>query len=327
MTSHVPAPVTAGSADAVPRWIAVDWGTTNLRAWLLDGRDRVRHEAASGRGMSTLRPEEFEDALLALVGPWLDAGAAPVPVVACGMVGARSGWIEAPYARVPCPPSGVDAAVVASTRDPRLRVRVLAGLSQAAPPDVMRGEETQLAGLIAREPDLDGTVCLPGTHTKWARVAGGRVRAFRTCMSGELFALLGTASVLRHSVAPDGWNAEAYAAALPRALEDPGALPASLFALRADALLADADPIRARARLSALLIGAELAAMRSWWEGAEVVLVGAAAPTDRYRVALEAGGGTSRALDADTLTLAGLAAARRRLFPDPPIPRPTGAPP
>ena len=299
----------------------MDWGTTNLRAWLLDADDRAVHEAASGRGMATLAPADFEPALLELVGPWL-APRARTPVVACGMVGARQGWVEAPYASAPCAPGDATRAVAARARDPRIDCRVLAGLSQADPPDVMRGEETQLAGLLAAEPELDATVCLPGTHTKWVRVAGGRVRGFRTCLTGELFALLGTASVLRHSIAPEGrggHDAEAFADALPGALDGAGELSASLFALRARALLGADDPVRARARLSALLIGAELGAMRAWWEGAEVVIVGAAGLADRYRVALELAGGASRALDADALTLAGLVAARRRLFPDLPI--------
>jgi len=184
--------------------------------------------------MSTLRPTEFEDALFELVKPWLDPTTAPMPTVACGMVGARGGWIEAPYACVSCVPGGADAAIAAPMRDDRRDCRVLAGISQDLPPDVMRGEETQLAGLLAREPELDGTICLPGTHTKWARVASGEVQAFRTCVSGERFALLGSASVLRHSIAPEGWDADAYAAAaVPGALGNPGALPPTLFGLRA----------------------------------------------------------------------------------------------
>jgi len=286
MASNAPA---RRDGSTTANWIGVDWGTTNLRTWLLDRDDRVRDEATSERGMSTLRPDEFEDTFLELVEPWLDTAATPMPTIACGMVGARGGWIEAPYARVPLRTRQrrhgnrrPDARP--TTRLPRARC-----ISQDTPPDVMRGEETQLLG---------------------------EVQAFRTCLSGELFALLSTASVLRHSIATEGWDADAYAAALPDALGNPGALPATLFGLRASTLLADADPVCARARLSALLIGAKLATMRHWWEGAEVVLVGAKALVDRYRVALVTGGGASRTLDADLLTLAGLASSRRQLSPD-----------
>ena len=314
----------------MPAWIAVDWGTTNLRAWGLDAGDRVTVEAASGRGMGALAPDGFEPALLELIDPWLAPGAR-TPVVACGMVGARQGWVEAPYAAVPCLPADTASAVAAPTRDPRLDCRVLAGLSQADPPDVMRGEETQLAGLLAAEPGLEATVCLPGTHTKWVRVAGGQVRGFRTCLTGELFSLLGTASTLRHSVAPDGDDGAAladaaFADALPGALDGADALTASLFALRARALLEGEDPVRARARLSALLIGAELAATRAWWEGSDVALVGATGLAGRYAAALTLAGAASRALDADALTLAGLVAARRALFPNLPIDPAPGAP-
>ena len=105
------------------------------------------------------------------------------------------------------------------TADPRLDVHILPGLSQAEPPDVMRGEETQIAGMLAATPDFDGLVCLPGTHTKWARVSEGRVTDFRTAMTGELFALVSGHSTLS-SFTAEGWNE-----AMPRARAAPASPP------------------------------------------------------------------------------------------------------
>ena len=106
---------------------------------------------------------------------------------------------------MPCPPAPA-AFARAPTADPRLVVRILPGLSQDDPPDVMRGEETQIAGLLAREPDFDGIACLPGTHTKWAHVSAGEVVSFASYMTGELFGLLAATSVLRKTLAEDGWS-------------------------------------------------------------------------------------------------------------------------
>ena len=126
--------------------------------------------------------------LLGLVGGWLAEGAR-TDVLICGMAGARGGWAEAPYAAVPCAP-GPASFARAPTRDPRLAVRILPGLRQDTPADVMRGEETQLAGLLAAEPGFEGIACLPGTHTKWAHVSAGEVVSFASYMTGEIFALL-----------------------------------------------------------------------------------------------------------------------------------------
>jgi 2-dehydro-3-deoxygalactonokinase len=294
-----------------PDWIAVDWGTSNLRAWAMGADGVPLAEAASERGMGTLDRDGFEPALVDLIGPWL--GSEPVDVIACGMVGSRQGWVEAPYAAVPSPPRRDTPFARAPTRDPRLRVHVLHGLKQDRPPDVMRGEETQIAGLLARAPGFDGVACLPGTHSKWAHLSAGEVVAFASFMTGELFALLSRQSVLRHSVGAEGWSDADFAEAVEDTLARPERMAARLFGLRAEALIADLSPERARARLSGLLIGVELAAARPYWLGREVVLIGAAGTTRAYAAALALTGLAPRILPATEMTLAGLAAARAQL--------------
>ncbi len=291
-------------------WIAVDWGTSNLRAWAMDPDGRPLAEAASGAGMGGLARDGFEPALLALVEPWLAPGRV-TQVVACGMVGSRQGWVEAPYAAVPCAPPRAFARPAVADR--RLAVYVLPGLRQDSPADVMRGEETQLAGLIARESGFDGVACLPGTHSKWAHVSAGEVTSFVSFMTGELFALISGASVLRHSVGADGWSEPDFAEAVGDALSHPERVAARLFGIRAESLLAGLAPDRARARLSGLLIGSELAGARPYWLGRDVVLVGAPTLVAAYRAALGQCGLVARTHDATELTLAGLAAARAAL--------------
>jgi 2-dehydro-3-deoxygalactonokinase len=298
------------SPEAVS-WIAVDWGTSNLRAWAMDAAGRPLAEAAAPAGMGGLAPEAFEPALLAVIGPWLAPGRVTT-VVACGMVGSRQGWIEAPYAAVPCPPPR--AAARPRTTAPRLAVHVLPGLRQDRPADVMRGEETQIAGLLAARPGFDGVACLPGTHSKWAHLSAGEVVSFATFMTGELFALLSEVSVLRHSLAGEGWSEPDFLEALDDSLARPERLAGRLFGLRAESLLHGLGPDRASARLSGLLIGAELAAAKPWWLGREVALIGAPRLAGTYARALASLGVAARSHDVAAMTLAGLAAAHDALI-------------
>lgn len=296
------------SAQSFCDWIAVDWGTTRLRVWAM-GPDGPVASGSSDRGMGVLQKHEFEPALLDLISPWIGSGR--MDVVVCGMAGSRQGWKEAPYATVPCAPCGLRTAIPPVSH-PLLSVHILPGLQQLSPPDVMRGEETQIAGFLSQTPDFDGVLCLPGTHSKWARISAGEVVSFRTFMTGELFALITKSSVLRHSVGP-GWDDAAFEAAISDMMSKPVDLAARLFSIRAAGLLGDPAPDAARAQISGLLIGAELAAARPYWLGQNVAVIGAAEQTAAYVSALELQGLSPVRADADVMTLAGLAAAHKTL--------------
>lgn len=289
-------------------WIAVDWGTSNLRAFAMRG-EAVLAEAVSDHGMSRLEKSEFGPALMALVEDWLGAGV--TDVVACGMVGARQGWVEAPYAAVPSAPLTGKAVQVPGT-DARVRVFVVPGLKQEKPADVMRGEETQVAGFLAKNPNWDGVICLPGTHTKWVHVSADEVVSFRTFMTGEMFALLSKASVLQHSVS-DGWDDAAFEDGLSTTLSRPEAIAAELFGIRANDLLNAVDGSAGQSRLSGLLLGAELAAARPYWLGQNIALIGDAKLSEVYAKALKTQGGFVTVADCQEMTIAGLAAARNLL--------------
>lgn len=292
-------------------WIAVDWGTSHLRAWVMQADGTVIERRESGDGMGTLDRDGFEPALVKLVGDVL-----PCPVLACGMVGSRQGWSEAAYATVPCAPPTVRAATEAVTSMTGLTVRILPGVRQLEPADVMRGEETQIAGYLALQPDFDGVICLPGTHTKWVHVSAGEIVSFRTAMTGEMFALLSTQSVLRHSVGA-GWDVDAFARGVDQSMSRPESLAAALFSLRAEGLLKGLDGDAARARLSGLLIGAEMAAMRPYWLGRQVVVVGATSLSQAYKSALETQAVPVELAGAEDMTLAGLTAAYAQLHGEP----------
>jgi 2-dehydro-3-deoxygalactonokinase len=291
-----------------PDWIAVDWGTTHLRAYAI-GPVGILAEAASDAGMATLDRSGYEPTLLGLVEGWLAPGKRTT-VIACGMVGSRQGWAEAPYRNLPCAPVDAGSLVRVATKDPRLSLHLVPGLKQDKPADVMRGEEVQIAGALAAVPGFDGVICLPGTHCKWVHVSAGEVVSFQTFMTGEMFALLSGQSVLRHSVAPKGWDDAAFAKGLSDAQTRPERFAAQLFSLRAEGLIASLSPVAARARLSGLLIGAELAAARAYWLGQPVLLVGSDAVCGPYATALSAQGVTACCLAASACTIAGLSTLR-----------------
>lgn len=264
--------------------------------------------AESDDGMGSLTPDAFEPALLTLISGWL--GHETIPVVACGMVGAKQGWIEAPYAAIPATP--LARPVPVKTISDAICVHIIPGLKQPSPADVMRGEETQIAGFLAMNPGWDGVICMPGTHSKWALVSAGEVVSFQTFMTGELFAALSQNTVLRHSIASAGWDEEAFIDAVEDAISKPERIAARLFSLRAEDLLNGLSKSTARARLSGMLIGAELAASRPYWLGQNIAIIGADKTAEIYRSALARQGAPATIADATRMTLAGLTAAYRQ---------------
>lgn len=288
-----------------PDWIAVDWGTSKLRAWAMSSTGEILAHASSEDGMGSLQRDQFEPALLKLADAWLGVN---TTVIACGMVGSRQGWQEAPYRTVPAVPNGKTFTRV-KTLDPRLSVYLISGLKQARPADVMRGEETQIAGFLATNKTFDGIVCLPGTHTKWARISAEECVNFQTFMTGEIFACLSENSVLQHCVQSTDWDDEAFINAVDEAISRPEKMAARLFSLRAEFLLNDLSPAVARARLSGFLIGAELAASRPYWLGQDIAIIGAKDLANLYASALRQQGCAPQIPEAQDLTLAGLSAA------------------
>jgi 2-dehydro-3-deoxygalactonokinase len=292
----------------IAEWIAVDWGTSNLRVWFMGTDGLAFADARSDQGMGSLSPDEFEPALLSLIAPYL-SDLRITPVICAGMVGARQGWREADYQAVPCGPPNAQTATLVFANDPRITVKILHGVKQLSPADVMRGEETQIAGALKGYLDFDGVICLPGTHTKWVHVSAGEIVSFQTFMTGELFALLSESSVLRHSVNTDDWDQAAFLAAISDAMSRPHAMAAQLFGIRAGSLIADLIADTARARLSGLLIGMELAGARPYWLGQNVAIIGSTSVAEHYRSGLAELGVQAAVWDPVDMTLAGLSSA------------------
>ena len=298
---------------------AVDWGTSHLRIWLLDSSGVVLAERRSDEGLLATGPDGFSAVLERHL---LDMGApAATPAIICGMAGSRQGWIEAPYVTVPARLSDVLARAIPVPGVQR-DIRIVPGMAQRSvdAPDVMRGEETQLAGIANVLATGRHVVCMPGTHSKWVDVENGTVARFGTWLTGELFSVLSKQSILRHAV---GDHAAAVSAGnksfrhwLEQALASPGDMTSWLFRIRASTLLLELTPQDAAAALSGLLIGAEIgsAGAAFGWKKGEIALVGSGALSDLYSVALGIAGYRVRPVDAETAVRAGLLEAARQNF-------------
>jgi len=299
-------------------WIAVDWGSSNLRVWGIGIGGDVLFSRASDQGMGKLTPDAYPRVLADILAGDIHPIGKAIDVLICGMAGARQGWMEAPYLDTPAD-LGVlaKAAVTASMPGARLSVAILPGICQrrTGSEDVMRGEETQLLGLTTLYPGFSGIVCLPGTHCKWVELCGRCVQRFATVMTGELFDLLRTHSLLRHAFTGplQGPNrAEGFETGLVVGVDTPQGLPAMLFKVRAGALLSGRTPDWCAGFLSGLLIGAEIGAQRGWIGDGDLAIVGAAGLVELYAKGLARTGRRARIVDADAATLAGLTAARRQ---------------
>ena len=292
-------------------WIGVDWGTTNLRAWIFDDNNTPCASFTSEQGASLLTGAEFESVLLSLIGEQLPAQP-QVDVFCCGMVGSRQGWVEADYRMVPTgllpDPSQLKTFDAASGR---LKVHIVPGVAQCSPSDVMRGEETQIAGFFAATQRSDTALCLPGTHSKWVRADSGGIKHFKTYPTGELFALLSTQSILRHSMKEGPADSSSFSAAVQESMEFPERFLSELFPIRAVELLGSSAGVSGRDRLSGLLIGLELVNARDFLDGRPVAVIGADTLSELYRSALAIAGIDAELLDGGEMVRTGLIATRQ----------------
>ncbi|MBA2961636.1 MULTISPECIES: 2-dehydro-3-deoxygalactonokinase [Ramlibacter] len=297
--------------------IALDWGTSSLRVALLRADGTVVEEHGGSQGILAVAPGGFPAVFAQAIERWR-----PAPGQLClasGMVGSRQGWREAPYC--PCP-AGFDdlARHLAWVPDAPggVRLGIVPGLSstRGGVPDVMRGEEIQVMGALALLDRRDGVFVLPGTHSKWVRVAAGRIVDFATFMTGEVYALLRKHSILARTLPPEDGplDDEAFLRGAAHARAS-GSLLQAAFSARTLALFDALPPAAQPSYLSGLLVGEELRAQQLP-AGAPVVLIGAEALTTRYALALQALGVPSHRLGAEA-TWRGLGALARTLPPPP----------
>lgn len=297
-----------------PALVGLDWGSSSLRAMLIDAAGDVLASRACGRGVLAVTDRDFEAVLEAEIGDWLAEHRA-LPILASGMITSRNGWVETPYLPVPAGREELARGLVARRTAGGRTIRFVPGLLADTQhgPDVMRGEETEIVGHVAAGGRRDGILLLPGTHAKWARLAEGRVATFRTFVTGDAFAALARHSMLARLAEPAPFDDAAF---LDAALEQtksaagPGGLLASLFSARTLVLTGRLPPTAVESRLSGLLVGAEVAEALRGAGNERITVVGRGDLAMRYARVLDACG---RAVEIAERTAAarGLAALAR----------------
>lgn len=298
--------------------VALDWGTSSLRAYRLGATGEVLEFREAAKGIMQLQSagnDAFEQALDDTCGDWLDETPG-VPLIASGMIGSAQGWCETAY--VECP---VDIAQLSSglTRVSTRRGHVLwivpGVIQRSGLPDLMRGEETQVFGLLAdpasRLDEAPLLIGLPGTHSKWVTVEEGRLAGFHTFMTGEVYAaLLGHTILGRTLIASAEFDAAAFDRGLDiaRSPEGRGGVLSTIFSSRSLVLTGELTGAGQADYLSGLLIGHELTAMAELYQPTSqrnIVLIGSAVLCERYLRALQHSGYRNVSLAAQA-TVAGL---------------------
>jgi 2-dehydro-3-deoxygalactonokinase len=284
------------------RWadgfIAVDWGTTNRRAYLIDASGNRTNEFEDHKGVLSVPPGGFEGAVAEIRGELGDK-----PLLLAGMVGSNRGWKEAPYVPAPAGIDDIARAVVWVGE----REAIVPGVSclKNDRADVMRGEEVQLLGAVAAKlVDPEGLVCHPGTHNKWATLRAGSISDFRTVMTGELFSLLKEHSILADLLKGPVEANDVFKDAARHAIFNE-TLPAELFTVRARVLLGQAKEEDAASYTSGLLIGTDVRIGLSLPTSAQVAVIGRPDLTRLYAAAIGQAGRAAVELDGEQCFLAG----------------------
>lgn len=264
--------------------IAVDWGTSNRRAWALGPGGKVLGARADSGGLLSVADRRFRESLDSFLGDWLEPGS-KVPVVMAGMVGSRMGWREAPYVAAPAPLSDLAQTLVkAGSLGGGCWIVPGMSLDGETQPEVMRGEECQILGALLTRRQPDGLFLLPGTHSKWARVQDRRLTQFRTYITGEMFNLLTQSGTLAQLMTADGHDDETFARGV-RATASGAELLNRLFSARSLALFGRLEGRGLASYVSGMLIGTEMRDVLAAWPDlarTQIVCIGSAGMLAHY---------------------------------------------
>ena len=289
--------------DKSKKWIAIDWGTSNFRAYLLDD-DKVLDKISSNDGMKFVKRNDFEKVLIKNLSSWFSSND-NIQILASGMVGAKQGWTEVPYAKAPCEVLKLNLGTP-KVKNKKLKVYILSGISQNNPEDVMRGEETQLAGFLLDNPNFNGSICLPGTHSKWVNVEKYKILNFNTYLTGELYEIVKNYSVLKHSLSNNDICEKKLIEGVEITLKSPNNFSNKLFQLRAKDLLKNQSSVEANSLLSGYFLGLELLGSKVYWFRKDVILIGSDFLNRYYELCLKNKVNSIKKFTSSEMTLKGL---------------------
>ena len=296
-------------AEQRPAFIGVDWGTSSFRAWLFGEEGGVLDVFQGPFGIRQITDQSFEKTLRTAIGSWLVANE-DIAVIMCGMIGSAQGWYEAGYLSGQI---GVDelSSGMVKVPDTQLNVMIVPGIrgvSVAGLNDVVRGEETLLAGWLQQPTDSEAVFCLPGTHSKWIVAREGQVNQLTTFMTGELFELMRTRSILApliDSQAVADSKSDIFSKGLTLA-QSPAGLLHQMFAIRAGALTGQFAKSDVLTLLSGVLVGAECLAVKSLVQNRSVTLMSSGDLKQTYQNAFEHFGFVFNVADSEQAAQKGL---------------------
>jgi 2-dehydro-3-deoxygalactonokinase len=236
-------------------FIALDWGTSSFRAYLLGGDGAIQETIAAPHGILAVKDAAFDETLESHIGHWNKA----LPIMASGMITSRQGWVELPYVACPANLKSIAAAIHPHTSKQGRKLFFIAGISYRSPngiPDVIRGEETQVLGASQGGTEYFVT---PGTHSKWIDVSNGEIKSFSTYMTGEVFALLKNHSILGRLMTGETSNPAAFEQGVRTGLKEPAGFLHHIFSTRTLALFNEMPTDSLSSYLSGQVIGTEIA--------------------------------------------------------------------
>ena len=290
-------------------WVALDWGTSNFRAYLMDNNN-VIDQVSTQEGMKFIDQNEFEKILIKNIDAWNNKFDIKV-IIASGMVGAKQGWIEVPYINSPCDIRNVNFKTLKILDD--ANIHILSGVSQFNPSDVMRGEETQIAGFLLNNVDFNGSICLPGTHSKWVNMNSYNIQEFTTFLTGELYEIVKKYSILNHSLNTTELDDEIVKSSAKLIIENPSFISNKLFEIRADNLLKNSNQTSNNSKLVGYLLGIELSGSRTYWEDKDLVIIGSSNLNKYYELILNERSNSIRLFNSSDMALNGLSFYKKSL--------------
>ena len=290
-------------------WVALDWGTSNFRAYLMENNN-VIDQVSTQEGMKFVDQKEFENTLVKNITPWKKKFDINI-VIASGMVGAKQGWIEVPYIKSPCNIRNLNFKTINILDD--INVHILSGVSQSNPSDVMRGEETQIAGFLLNNIDFNGSICLPGTHSKWVNLNSYDIKKFTSFLTGELYEIIKKYSILKHSLNTTRLEDEIVKSAANLIIDNPSFISNKLFEIRAENLLKNSNKISNNSKLVGYLLGIELSGSKTYWEDKDLVIIGSSNLNKYYELILNGRSKSIQLFNSNDMVLNGLSFFKKSL--------------
>ena len=282
-------------------WIAIDWGTTNFRAWIIKN-NKILKEINRPHGIKNIPNKNFEDILNKNI-KIPKKNNRKIKIISCGMIGSKQGWLDTGYEKnLNLTKNNL---VKVKTKNKNIDFYIVKGLSQKQPYDVIRGEETQILGYLESDKKFSGFICLPGTHSKWIKITKGKLINFKTYMTGELFEIISRNSILKYSINDKKINLKIFKNSVILSQKKYFNLFEYLFEFRSRALLTK-KKYYPKSELLAYLIGNEIKSNINELRNFKVIIIGSDYNSKLYSQAMQILKIDNKIINSKNITINGL---------------------